>query len=130
MADMPKKLSANKLELKSLRSILSNRKCRQASNFPKVKENSIRVRNPNEKGKNLAKGGQKNNGTSAQATIVVVTAATISLLCILPMAIALGPSPFFPRLPYHKVKYNTMLLITSNFKNFYVVLIMLLNIFE
>ena len=116
MADMPKKLSANKLELKSLRSILSNRKCRQASNFPKVKENSIRVRNPNEKGKNLAKGGQKNNGTSAQATIVVVTAATISLLCILPMAMALGPSPFFPRLPYHKVKYNTKLLITSNFK--------------
>ena len=104
MADMPKKLSANKLELKSLRSILSNRKCRQASNFPKDKENRARNRNTNEKGKNLAKGGQKNNGTSAQATIVVGTAATISLLCILPMAMALGPSPFFPRLPYHKVK--------------------------
>ena len=110
MAEMPTKLSANQLEPNSFYSILSNRKLRKTANFITNTEKHVTANATNEKGKYLARSSQKNKGTSAQATVVVGTAATISLLCILPMAMALGPSPFFPRLPYHKVNLTFKLL--------------------
>ena len=54
-------------------------------------------------GQILGKSSQKTKTNSSPAPTVVGAVAAISLMCILPMAMAYGPSPFFPRLSYHKV---------------------------
>ena len=87
--------------------VLQDRKpdCK-SSDSKKEKENNCpecSAMKASKNGKGLGKSSQKNKTNCSPAPTVVGAVAAISLMCILPMAMAYGPSPFFPRLSYHKV---------------------------
>ena len=100
---MPKNISAKPFELKSLSRVLSKPKNCKTSRFHKDTEQRLDTSKTKQCDKKYFK---SRKGSSARPEIAVGAALTISLLCILPMAMAFGaPLGFFPRLPYHKV-YN------------------------
>ena len=78
----------------------------KSSDSKKEKENNCpecSAMKASKNGKGLGKSSQKNKTNCSPAPTVVGAVAAISLMCIFPMAMAYGPSSFFPRLPIHKV---------------------------
>ena len=99
------KMPWKQTEHQNFRSVLKDRKNHKCSDSQKQN-----AKNTSKYGKSLGKSSQKNTTNSSPAPTVVGAVAAISLMCILaiiilniPMAMAYGPSPFFPRLSYHKV---------------------------
>ena len=90
-------------EHQNFRSVLKDRKNHKACDSQKQD-----AKKASKNGKSLGKSSQKIKTNSSPAPTVVGAVAAISLMCILPMAMAYGPSPVFPRLSYHKVNNSNI----------------------